>query len=472
MTEIAALNEAGKPAIPARQGEWVAESRALLRIGAPLVLTQLAQMAIVTTDVIMIGNGLGGAALAAVTLGANLFVFAWLVGLGPASAVSPIIAHILGAKPNDRAGVRASVRMGLWSAVILTPFLWLFLAFAEPILLLLNQPADLVPVAGAYVYAIAPGIPFILGFNVLRNYVTALSQPRAVMFTVLAMVLVNLVGNYILIFGHFGAPALGVVGSGIASAIANAFGFVVILIVALRARAFAHYRILRRFHRPDWAKLGEIFRLGGSIGVTQLFEVLLFNASTFMMGLLGTAAIAAHQIALNVPSITFMVPLGLSMAATVRVGLAAGAGDPHGVRRAGMVAFVIGGGFMVLCAVLLALFPRTIAELYLPASPENMPAIALATVFLQVAAAFQLFDGLQVIGVGVLRGLKDVRLPMLLAGGAYWLVGFPLAWFFAFELNWEGLGVWVGMAAALAAAAAAMVLRFVYKSGILKPDRR
>jgi MATE family multidrug resistance protein len=285
------------------------------------------------------------------------------------------------------------------------------------------------------------------------------------------MLIVNAVGNYILIFGHFGAPAMGVAGSGLASTIANMFGFGVLLTVALRGRAFAPYRILRRFHRPDWAKLSETFRLGVSISVTQVFEVLMFNASAFLMGLLGAVAVAAHAIALNVPSITFMVPLGLAMAATVRVGLAAGAGDPHGVRRAGVVALVLGGAFMLLCGVILALFPREIAALYLEDIPKNAEAIALATTFLLVAAAFQLFDGLQVIGVGVLRGLKDTHVPMWLAGTAYWGVGFPLAWIFAFEVGWNGLGIWVGLAAGLAAAAFAMVFRFFHKSGILRVGR-
>ncbi len=470
MTEIAALQESMEPRPAAHsRGEWLAEARALIRLGAPLVLTQLAQMAIVTTDVVMIGQGLGGAQLAAVALGANLFVFSWLVGIGPANAVSPVIAHILGANPRNRAGIRAAVRMGLWSAIMLTPLLWLFLAFSEPILALLQQPPELVPMAGAYVYAIMPGLPFILGFFVLRNFVTALSRPRAVLFIVLAMVVVNFAGNYVLIFGHFGAPALGVVGSGIASAFANAFAFVALLIVSLKGRAFAPYRILRRFHRPDWPKLKEILRLGVSIGVTQLFEVLLFNASFFLMGLLGAVALAAHQIALNVPSITFMVPLGLAMAATVRVGLAAGAGDEHGVRRAGVVAFAIGGGFMLVGGVIIALVPHTVAHLYLAETAANRPAIDLGATLLLVAAAFQFFDGVQVIGVGVLRGLKDTRVPMWLAGASYWLVGFPSAALLGFAVGWGAVGVWIGMALALAAAGLTMALRFAHRSGILQP---
>jgi multidrug resistance protein, MATE family len=469
MTEITTFETNAAASPPRhRHADWFAEARALIALGAPLVLTQLAQMAIVTTDVVMVGS-LGQGALAACALGATLFVFSWLVGVGPASAVSPIIAHILGANPRNRAGVRASVRMGLWAAILITPALWGFVAFSKPILFAMNEPAELVNGAAGYVLAIAGGLPFILGFNVLRNFVTALSRPRTVLFTVLAMIAVNFAGNYIFIFGHFGAPALGLVGSGLSSAIANAFAFFVMLAVALRARAFAHYRILRRFHRPDWGKLKEIFRLGVSIGVTQLFEVTLFAASTFLMGQFGTAALAAHQIAINVPSITFMVPLGISMAATVRVGLAAGAGDLHGVRRAGLVAMALGGGFMALCGIGLALFPRTIAGWYLPDTADNAAAIALAATFLRVAAAFQLFDGLQVLGVGLLRGLKDARVPMWLAGGAYWLIGFPLAVFLGFGLGLEGLGVWLGLAAALFAAAAAMVLRFFHKSGILAP---
>ena len=357
--------------------------------------------------------------------------------------------------------------MGLWAAIAITPLLWLFLAFAKPLLLFMNEPAQLVDGAMRYIVAMSGGLPFILAFNVLRNFVTALSRPRAVLFIMLAMIVVNLAGNYIFIFGHFGAPALGVVGSGLSSAFANAFSFFVLLIVTLKGRAFAPYRILRRFHRPDWGKLKEVFHLGGSIGGAQLFEVMLFAASTFLMGLFGTAALAAHQISMNVPSITFMVPLGIGMAATVRVGLGGRRGRHPRRAARGAGRDGIGGGFMALCGIGLALFPRTIVGFYLHDTPGNAGAIALATTFLQIAAAFQVFDGLQVIGVCALRGLKDARVPMWLAGGAYWLVGFPLAVALGFGFGLEGLGVWLGLAAALFAAAAVMVLRFLHKSGIL-----
>jgi len=216
--------------------------------------------------------------------------------------------------------------------------------------------------------------------------------------------------------------------------------------------------------RPDWAQLKELFGLGLSISLAMVFEVMLFSAATLMMGRLGTAPLAAHQIALNVPSITFMMPLGIGMAATIRVGLAAGAHNRTSVRRAGLTAMALGGAVMMIFALGMALFARTIAELYLPATPNTAEAetVALTVLFLRVAAAFQLFDGLQVIGVNALRGLKDARLPMLLAGGAYWLVGFPLALFLGFGLHWHGVGIWLGLACSLAVAAVAMALRFAY----------
>jgi MATE family multidrug resistance protein len=282
------------------------------------------------------------------------------------------------------------------------------------------------------------------------------------MYIMAAMIVVNFMGNYLLIFGHFGAPALGLAGSGIASAIANAFSFFAMLTVVLTVPTFKPYRLWRRFFRPDWAMLKDIFRLGLSIGLAMVFEVMLFSASTLMMGRFGTAPLAAHQIALNVPSITFMVPLGIGLAATIRVGLAAGAGSLRGVRRAGLTAMVLGGVVMLIFAIIMALFAPTIAAFYLPARPDTAEAFALTVLFLHVAAAFQLFDGLQVIGANALRGLKDVHLPMLLAGGAYWLVGFPLAFWLGFGLHWQGLGIWLGLAGSLAVAAVSMLLRFAY----------
>jgi MATE family multidrug resistance protein len=250
-----------------------------------------------------------------------------------------------------------------------------------------------------------------------------------------------------------------------ASVSALALSFVVMLVVIRLTPDLRPYRLFRRFGRPAWAKLKEVFVLGMPIGVTMLFEAMLFNCMTLVMGTFGAATLAAHQIALNVPSITFMVPLGVAMAATIRVGRAAGAGDDAGVRRAGFTALGLATLFMGVCGVVLAVFPDAIARLYFNARAAGAAeVIALAVVYLRVAAAFQVFDALQVVGALSLRGLKDAKVPLVLAGVSYWLVGAPICIALGIGLHMQGLGVWIGLAAGLAAAAAAMTARFYWLS--------
>jgi multidrug resistance protein, MATE family len=447
---------------------WLKEARALVMLGAPLILTQLAQMAMPTTDILMLGY-LGEEALAATALAHTIYIFAWLAGLGPSSAVAPIIAHVLGAKPGERAGVRAAVRMGLWSVLLLTPPLVALLLFAEPLLRALGQTPELAHLAAPYVQILAVGVPFSLGFFVLRNFATALSRPRAPLLVVGVAVLLNALLDYGLIFGHLGMPRLGMMGGAVATTTSNAFTFFALAGLVTFAPTFRPYRIWRRFHRADWTRLKEIFRLGGSIGLTMIFEIALFAGSTLLMGPFGTAAVAAHQIAMNVPSVTFMVPLGLAMAASVRVGLAAGAGDAAGVRRAGFAAIAIGMCYMSLSAIAIAGFPRAIASLYIDVDdPDNAATVRLAVSFLYVAAAFQVLDGVQVLASFALRGLKDVHVPMWLAGVSYWVIGLPLALLFGFGMGLQGLGVWLGLAASIVAAASLLLARFAWLSGVLR----
>jgi len=450
----------------ARLQPWFKEARALAALGLPLIATQLAQMALPTTDILMIG-ALGQEALAASALGLTIYIFAFLIGLGPTSASAPIIAQIIGANPSDRARTRAALRMGLWAVAFLSVPLWVSLLFAEAALIGLGQTAELARLAAPYANILSLSLPFSLGFNVLRNFATALGRPRAPLGIMFAAVLLNIVLDYGLIFGHFGLPEMGILGAAIATVSSNAFCFFALAAFVTLAPGFRVYRIWRRFNRPNWPRLAETFRLGLSIGLTMIFETALFAGSTLLMGRFGTAALAAHQIAMNVPSITFMVPLGIAMAATIRVGLAAGAGDVEGARRAGLTALMTGGVFMLVCAVLFALMPRAIAGLYLDLDdPANRAAIAYTVSFLYVVAAFQIFDGIQVVAAFALRGLKDVRMPMLIAGLSYWGAGFPFALLFGFALGWEGVGVWMGLAASLALAATLLTARFVHLSGI------
>ena len=462
MTEI--IDEKTKTSDHEWLKPWLDEARALMTLALPLVSMQLAQIGGMTADVIMVG-ALGKEALAATSIGAVIFYFAWLIGYGPVAAVSPIVSQILGAHPNDRARTRAAVRMGLWAGAIISLPLMIALAWAKPALLALGQDPNIVEVAAPWVHVIAFGIPFTLGFNVLRNFASAVGRQNAVLAIAILTLLVNIALNYVLIFGNFGAPRMGVTGSALASVLAYAFSFFALLTVVIVAPEFKKYRLLHHFDRPDWVRFREIFWLGVPMGMSMIFEAMLFNSATLIMGTFGAATLAAHQIALNVGSLTFMVPLGIGLAATIRVGLAAGAKDVQAARIAGYTAMVCGAGFVLLCAAVIALVPGFLVSLYIPTGASmNAEVATLAITFLYVVAIFQLFDALQVTAQMSLRGLKDARVPMWIAALSYWLVGFLAAWGLAFWGDLDGLGVWIGLAAGLAAAAFGMVVRFEFLS--------
>jgi MATE family multidrug resistance protein len=455
-----------------RHGAWMAEVRELLRLALPLAATQLAQMVILATDTAMLGH-FSKDALAAAALGNTVFFMAWLMGSGLPMALSPVIAHIQGehgakktggGKPRDRGDVRIAVRMGLWSVMLATPPLFIMLLFTRPILIALGQEPRLAAGAALFTSALAFGLPFAMAFQVLRSFSTALSRAVPPMIVMVLAILFNAAGDYALIFGHFGLPQLGLWGAGLASASSNLFSFVVMLAISLTAPGLKPYRILHRLAQPHWKTLAELFRLGLPIGMTMVFEVALFNGATLAMGAFGIASIAAHQIAITIPSLTFMVPLGIGLAATVRVGLAAGAGDAKAARRAGFTAIGMGAVFMCATAVLLLLFPRTIATLWLPDIAGNREVLALAVSFLHVAAAFQLADGLQVTASLSLRGLKDARMPMWLAGASYWLAGAPMCALLGFGFGLQGFGIWLGLAFGLFVAALLLTTRFVLLS--------
>ncbi len=477
MTETLALEaDIRRDAPPPAQPHWserptFVEARALARLAGPIVVTQLAQMGVGTIDVLMLG-AYSKDALAASALGLSLFYAMWLFGMGPAVAVSPLVAHILGERRFGAPAVRASVRMALWAVILMSPPMMALLFFTEDALKALGEPASLSADAGAFVRVVMLGLPFTLGFNVLRGYANALSHPRAPLIVMGLTVAVNAGLGYVLIFGHFGAPRLGLMGAGIASAISFAFSFFALLAAVFLTPELARYRILHRFGRRSWPKLAEIFRLGLPIGMSMIFEAMFFNSGTLMMGIFGTASVAAHQVALNAVALAFMVPLGVATAATVRVGLAAGARDLGRVRVAGVTATAMGLAFMSLSGLAFALFPRTVVGLYIDAhDPANADVVEHAVLFLRIGAAFQLFDSAQVTLGLSLRGLKDAQVPMWINGASYWLVGFPTALLLAFGLGFEGLGVWIAFVIGLIACAGGMALRFAWLSGMVGPRR-
>lgn len=440
---------------------WRAELWATLTLAAPLAATQLAQIAITTTDVLMMG-WIGPEALAAGSLGAHLFFVLHLFGLGVALATSPLMAQAIGARRHRVREVRRSVRQGFWATTAIGLPCCAILWQTESILIAFGQGPVHAALAQDYARAMIAGFLPALWFVVMRCFVTAIGRPRPALIVMIVGVAANAFGCWVMMFGKLGAPALGLVGAGISSSLTNILLCGLLLMVVLRDRRMRRYHLLGRLWRPDWRRLGEIFRVGLPIGGSFLFEVMLFAFAVLMMGWIGTAELAAHQIAVQVCSITFMVPLGISQAATVRVGLALGANDSKAIGHAGQAAMLLGVGFMATMAVILWTVPYPIIGLFLDLTvPANGTVAAMAAGFLAVAAVFQIADALQVVGGGALRGLKDTRMPMMIVAIGYWGVGLPVALLLGFQLGWGGFGIWIGLAVGLIAVAVQVVWRFV-----------
>jgi len=439
---------------------WRVETKAMLSLGWPIILTNLAQIAIGTTDTLMMG-WLGPQELAAGTLGANLFFAVLILGMGLVMATSPMMAQALGRRRHSVRECRRIARQGMWMSLLFALPCWALLWNAEAILRALGQEPELARIAGAYVRTLQWSLLPALWLIVLRSFISALERPRAGMIVTWVAVALHVGANWAFMFGHLGLPPMGVVGAGISSTLSHAFMVVVLLAYILWDHKFRRFHILGHWWRADWPKLRELLRIGTPMGLAMGFEVTGFNVAAFLMGLISADALAAHAIALQVASVTFMVPLGVGQAATVRVGLAAGAGNREGVRRAGWTALALGVGFMAAMAVILTLLPLPIIHLFLdPARPENAGAIALAAGFLAIAGMFQVVDGAQVVGAGALRGLKDTTVPMMFAGFGYWLVAIPLGAALAFWVGMEGRGIWIGLAIGLALVASLMVGRW------------
>jgi multidrug resistance protein, MATE family len=444
----------------AARGRWAEEVRATVTLGWPIVLTNLAQIALGTTDVMILG-WLGPEALAAGALGTNLFFAFTILGLGLSNAVSPMLAQALGHNRFAVRDLRRTVRQGLWATSALTVPIWAILWHAEPILLALGQRPELAAAAGGYMRTLQWSLLPFLWFMVLRGYISALERPSPGLVVTIFAIALNAVICWALVFGRLGLPAMGLPGAGIATTVASVFMFVALLGFIYWDRRFRRYRLLGRFWRPDWPRFREMLRIGAPISVTFAFEVTVFNAAVLLMGLIETDAVAAHSIAIQIASITFMVPMGIGQAATVRVGLAAGRGDPAGIARAGWVAIALGVGFMAAMALALISAPLLLTGLFLDtANPANARAVELALAFLAMAALFQIADGAQAVGAGALRGLKDTRVPMIFAALGYWGLSLPLGAVLAFEMGLGGVGIWIGLAAGLGIVATLMVVRW------------
>ena len=441
--------------------KWRLEARATLLLAYPLVLTNLAQALIHATDVVLLG-WLGPRTLAAGALGVNLVTVFMVFGMGLVMASAPMMARELGARANSVRDVRRTVRQAMWSAVAIAIPFWLILWHSEAILLALGQDAGLSADAARFVRALQWGmLPFFF-YLILRSFMSALERPGWSLVVGGSAVLFNGLINYALIFGTWGLPPLGLLGAGIGSAISNLLMFAgMALVVSLHPR-FRRYHLFGRFWRVDWERLRQILALGIPIAITLTLEVSIFNAAVFFMGLIDTASLAAHAIAIQLAALSFMVPMGLAQAVTVRVGLAYGRRDREGIARAGWTSLVLGVGFMAAMGLVMIASPRTLIHIFLdPANPANAPVIALAVSFLGVAALFQVFDGAQAVGAGMLRGLHDTTVPMVYAGLGYWVIGLGVGVGLGFGLDWKGVGIWAGLASGLAVVAVLMLGRWM-----------
>lgn len=427
-----------------------ADVRALVELAMPVVVVQLGLMLMGVVDTLMVGH-VSARDLAAVALGNLYFYEISLMGMGVLYALDPLISQAIGAE--DQEAVARAVQRGLLLAVALGLATSLVMAPAGPILRALHQPADVVAVARAYVLVTIPGVIPFYAFIVLRQLLQSTGRLRPVVVAVVVGNLANVGFNWILVYGHLGMPAMGAVGSGWASTISR-------WLMALALLALAWPRVRRELWPPrpgvaSWPPLRGILGLGLPMGVQFALEAGAFAAIGLLMGWLGTAAMAGHQIALNLASLTFMVPLGVSQATGVLVGRAVGREDPDEARRAAGAGLIAGAGFMAATALLFLTVPGMFARWY-----SNDPGVVgVAVALLPLAGLFQVFDGVQVVATGSLRGLGDTRTPMVVNLIGFWLCGMPVSIWLGFRLGHGPVGLWWGLVAGLAAVASVLVVR-------------
>lgn len=443
------------PSLPLRQ-----EIGATLRLAGPLAAANLLQMMVHAVDVVFVAR-VGPQALAASSLSMAMFGLLVWCGAGLTGAVAPLVASELGRRAHAVREIRRSVRMALWLACLYGLVGMAACGLGERLMLATGQDPEVARQAGRFLAVLMFALPLMVIASVLRTFVSALGRPYFATAITAASILVNALGNYAFVFGHLGAPALGLVGSALSSCITST---VIVLAYAGAIRAdprLRRYHVLGRIWRPEWPRLREILRIGLPIAATILAEAGLFSAAAFLMGRIGEAQLAGHTVALQIAAFCFQIPFGIGQAATIRVGYHRGAGDRAGVARAGWVALAAAVVVMASTASMMLFAARPIVSLYVdPHDPANAAMMAFAVQFMLVAAAFQLFDGVQAVAAGALRGLSDTRAPMLIAIFGYWVPGAAASIGLGLFTPLAGLGVWLGLLIALAFVAAMLLWRW------------
>ncbi|MFT3689465.1 MATE family efflux transporter [Paenirhodobacter sp.] len=437
---------------------FAAHIRALLTLGLPLVGSNLAQMGLHVADTVMMG-WYGVRELASVVLGAGFFWILFLMGSGFSYALMGRVSAALGS--GDETQVRRDTRMAIWlsvlAGVLMMPVLW----FSGSILRALGQQSEIADLTGQFLRIAMWGMVPALIVAVLKAYLSAFERTRVVLAVTLVAVALNIGSNWLFIFGNLGMPELGLRGAALSSVMVQIISATVLMIYAARLPELRRFTLFARFWRPDWEAFRAVFRVGMPIGLTSVFETSMFQASAVMMGWIGTVQLAAHGIALELASLAFMVHMGLSNAATIRVGRAQGGRDLRGMRDGAAAGLALSFGFGFVTVACFLLLPHQLIGLFLDrSSAEAGQILIFGTVLLAVAGLFQLFDAAQVMALGLLRGVQDTRVPMWVAGGSYWLVGIPASYVLAFPLGLGGAGLWLGLASGLACSAVILTLRF------------
>jgi len=439
---------------PTKRARSLTEATGILRLAGPLVANNLALAGMSFADTVMAGR-LGTGHLAAVATGGSLWMVVFLFGLGMLMAVSPVVAHAYGAGRWEEAG--AVLRQALWLSQALAVCAFILLLGAGPLLSAIGVAAEVVPLTSGYLFAISFGLPGVYAFLAMRFMSEGVGWTRPIMYAAAVGLVVNVFGNWVLMYGNLGFPRLGAVGCGIASAIAMWSMFGVMLGTLLKSRRYDRFALWTRFEGPRWPIQREVIGLGLPIAASVEAEAGLFAGVALIMATLGATQVAGHQIAINYAATMFMVPLAFHSATTIRVGQALGRGEARQARRAGWTGIGLCGLFMSLSAFVLFLFRDQIAAFYTN-DPELLP---LATALLAMAMVFQISDGLQVGAAGALRGFKDTRVPMLMNVGSYWLFAFPMAWYAGIHADLGPVAVWVALIAGLTVTALLLNTRFM-----------
>lgn len=440
--------------------ELKTEIREFLKLAIPLASAQVAQALTGFVDTLMMGR-LGQDALAAGGLAVMIFMASLMTGIGIVSSVSPLAAEAYGAQQPRRVG--QVTRQGLWLALLIALPVIPMMANLSELMRSLGQPPAIIPLAATYLDLARWGFLPALGFAVLRCTVTALSTARPILIIMLVANLFNVLGNYVLAFGKLGFPAMGLAGLALASTLSHSIMFLALVgyIVYQRDHRFRPYQLFHQLHRLQPAILRQLLWLGAPIGVVTILENGLFTVMTFMVGALGTHVLAAQQLALQTVVVVFMLPLGMSYAATARVGQWYGRHDWVGVRRAALVSVSLTIAVMFLSGVGFVLFPEPLIGLYLDVNnPANANVLQVGIAMLVVAGFGQVVDGVQRTANGILQGMQDTRVPMVLSLIAYWGIGLLSGYWLGFHTPLAGIGIWIGAYLGLAIAAIAYIWRF------------